>query len=183
MSHIQVPPKWKWLLNESGPKHLLEALRHYGVKEKTGALDNLIILSWAQHLNVLKIFTSDEIPWCGLFLGYCMHMVGRDPPEKFYRANQWTNWGAMCGGGPSLGDVLVFVRDGGGHVGLYVGEGKVKGVNVYWVLGGNQGDAVSIVPIERSRLSSCRRPKYVRAPLNIRRIKIEADGTLSVNES
>jgi uncharacterized protein (TIGR02594 family) len=183
VSHIHIPLKWRWLLNEAGPKHLVEALRHYGVKEKTGALDNLIILSWAQELGVLGVFTKDEIPWCGLFVGYVMHSVGREPPTQFYRAAQWTSWGAMCGGGPQLGDVLVFARPGGAHVGFYVGEGTVRNEKVYWVLGGNQNDQVSIVPIARGRLSSCRRPRYVRAPLNIRRVRIEGDGTLSTNES
>ena len=35
-----------------------------------------------------------------------------------------------------LGDILTFKRNGGGHVGLYVGEDK----DCYHVLGGNQGN-------------------------------------------
>ena len=54
--------------------------------------------------------------------------------------------------GPALGAVVVFWRispnSGKGHVGFYVGEDG----EAYYVLGGNQGDAVSVVRISRDRL-------------------------------
>jgi hypothetical protein len=43
----------------------------------------------------------------------------------------------------ALGDVLAFVRNGGGHVGLYVDEDA----SAYHVLGGNQSDRVSITRV------------------------------------
>jgi hypothetical protein len=55
------------------------------------------------------------------------------------------------------GAVLVFEREGGGHVGFYVGEDSTH----YHVLGGNQGDAVSIVRIARSRSIARRWPRGV----------------------
>jgi hypothetical protein len=45
--------------------------------------------------------------------------------------------------------VLVFERPGGGHVGYYFGEDATA----YHVLGGNQGDAVTIARIARIAVS------------------------------
>ncbi len=61
---------------------------------------------------------------------------------------------------PMLGDVLVFGRKGGGHVGLYVGEGR----DAYHVLGGNQDDTVSIKRIARAGCSGARRCRGGREP-------------------
>lgn len=50
--------------------------------------------------------------------------------------------------------MLVFDRAGGGHVGFYVGEDLTS----YHVLGGNQGDRVSIMRLEKSRCVARRWP-------------------------
>ena len=50
--------------------------------------------------------------------------------------------------------MLVFDRAGGGHVGFYVGEDLTS----YDVLGGNQGDRVSIMRLEKSRCVARRWP-------------------------
>jgi hypothetical protein len=55
------------------------------------------------------------------------------------------------------GAVLVFEREGGGHVGFYVGEDGTS----YHVIGGNQGDAVSVARIAKTRLVASRWPKGV----------------------
>jgi len=52
------------------------------------------------------------------------------------------------------GAVLVFERPGGGHVGFYVGEDATA----YHVLGGNQGDAVTIARIAKDRCIARRWP-------------------------
>jgi cell wall-associated NlpC family hydrolase len=78
-----------------------------------------------------------------------------------------------------LGDVLVFSRDGGGHVGIYVGEDA----KTYRVLGGNQGDKVSIVPILKTRCVGIRRTNWkISQPKNVRKIFLSESGTLSTNE-
>ena len=51
--------------------------------------------------------------------------------------------------------MLVFTRPGGGHVGFYVGEDAAA----YHILGGNQGDAVTIVRIVKSRYIARRWPE------------------------
>lgn len=52
------------------------------------------------------------------------------------------------------GAVLVFGRPGGGHVGFYLGEDAAD----YVVLGGNQGDAVSIARLAKARCIARRWP-------------------------
>ena len=77
------------------------------------------------------------------------------------------------------GDVLVFKRKGGGHVGLYVGHDA----SAFHVLGGNQSDRVSITRLSRNRLVAVRRPAYRAQPANVRPIPLAASGSLSVNEA
>ena len=62
------------------------------------------------------------------------------PPNPLWARN-WTKWGNPREGNACLGDVLVFERETGGHVALYMGEDRTH----YHLLGGNQGDRVSIV--------------------------------------
>jgi cell wall-associated NlpC family hydrolase len=79
-----------------------------------------------------------------------------------------------------LGDVLVFKRQGGGHVGLYVGEDK----DAYHVLGGNQSDSVSITRILKDRLHAARRCTWKTAqPANVRRVFLSGSGAVSQNEA
>ena len=61
---------------------------------------------------------------------------------------------------PQKGDIVVFKRgaDWQGHVGFYVSTTTDQnGVEYYNILGGNQGDAVSIEPYAVSRVVSIRR--------------------------
>ena len=79
----------------------------------------------------------------------------------------------------SLGDVLVFVRRGGGHVGIYVGDDGTH----YHVLGGNQGNAVSIIRIAKARCIAVRRFYRIAPPANVRPIRLAASGPVSTNEA
>ena len=91
----------------------------------------------------------------------------------------WANFGVKAPE-PALGDVLVFSRGSGGHVGLYVGEDATA----FHVLGGNQGDSVSIVRILKNRLLAARRPAWrIAQPGNVRPIHLAGAGQLSLNEA
>lgn len=94
-------------------------------------------------------------------------------------AKSWANFGVKKNkNAAELGDILTFSRDGGGHVGFYVGEDS----ECFHVLGGNQGDAVSIVRISKDRLFSVNAPKYNNKPANVRKIYLTSDGKVSSNE-
>jgi len=135
-----------------GVKVIEIASKLIGTREIVGNKHNPIILNWAKELGLDKVYTNDEIPWCGLFIAYVVFKAGFTPVNNPLWARNWSTFGnkqttAM------LGDVLVFSRDKGGHVGLYVGEDDV----CYHVLGGNQNNQVSITRIKKDRCISINR--------------------------
>lgn len=136
------------------PPWMIEARRHVGVREVVGPQHNPIILGWAQEVGAKALgiqVNDDETPWCGLFMAMLMKRAGLSSPLIAVRAAQWGragNWGRELIA-PRLGCVLVFTREGGGHVGLYVGEDATH----YHVLGGNQSNSVSIARLAKTRLA------------------------------
>lgn len=173
---MKLPSKYLWLAYEGAPRHLVKALELFGTTEVVGPKHNPIILEWAKELGVP--YNSDETPWCGLFVGICIKRANRQPVKELLSARNWVNFGVLSPV-PMLGDILVFTRQGGGHVGFYVGEDDKN----FFVLGGNQGNQVSVVKIIKSRLLEARRPAYNIAPTNIRRIFLKVDGKPSENEA
>lgn len=172
-------PDYAWL-GQIGtlPKILQEALKLYGLAEIKGSRHSDIIMGLAEETDLTNVYTSDEIAWCGLFIAAVVKRAGYAPVA----GPLWAlNWGTFGVKGPvaQLGDILTFVREGGGHVGLYIGEDA----NYYHVLGGNQGDRVSIIRIAKSRLRAIRRPQY-RSPLPAwKPYMLAASGTVSTNEA
>jgi uncharacterized protein (TIGR02594 family) len=171
-----LPLQYRWLNNEPGPKLLKAGLSLYGIKETPGKASNPVIMDWASKLGIS--YAADEVAWCGLFMAYCVHMTGRKPVDQPLWARNWAKWGKPASVA-MLGDVLVFSRETGGHVGIYVGEDPV----CYHVLGGNQGDAVSIVRIDKMRTIAIRRPEYINQPVNVRVVRLSTAGIISNNES
>lgn len=93
-------------------------------------------------------------PWCGGALANWMQQCGITYPKAYYRARAWLGWGDELPE-PVVGCVVVFDRAGGGHVGLVVGRDARGNL---MVLGGNQGDAVSIKPFSPGRVLGYRWP-------------------------
>lgn len=166
--------KYAWLDREPAPKMLRHALDLYGIKETIGEADNPIILEWAKECGI-KGYVKDETPWCGLFMAVVAKRSGKPIPENPLWARNWAQWGQSSP--KELGAVLVFSRNSGGHVGLYVGEDS----ECYHVLGGNQSDSVCITRIRKQRLIGCRAMYKVKPP-NVRAIWLESVGTVSGNE-
>lgn len=170
---------YTWLKDEKSPKILVEAVKHIGTKEIVGKNHNKKILGWAEALGLKSVYTNDEIPWCGLFIAYCCHAQGLDVVKHPLWALNWNKYGNVAQI-PMLGDILTFTRNGGGHVGIYVGEDTT----CYHVLGGNQNNQVNVVRIEKSRLSQARRTAWkIAQPSNVRVVKLETKGEISKNES
>lgn len=169
---------YNFIKKEKSPRILVEACKLIGVREIVGKDNNPVILKWADEVGLRKEYTSDEIPWCGLFIAYVCKLSKIDVVAKPLWARNWNNFGtpervAM------LGDLLVFSRASGGHVGIYIGEDKT----CYHVLGGNQGDKVSIVRIQKVRCIGIRRTKWkIKQPENVRVIQLSASGVVSENE-
>jgi uncharacterized protein (TIGR02594 family) len=158
---------------------IAEGLALYGTREKAGAADNPAILDWARSLG-LRDYTADSIPWCGLFVAYVCQQAGKPVDNQPLWARSWADYGEKSTRA-ALGDILVFSRPGGGgHVGFYVAEDA----GAYHVLGGNQGDAVSIARIAKARCLATRRPPVKTAlPASARPYRLAANGALSSNEA
>lgn len=169
----------KFLEKEPAPKVFRIAYSLIGTKETIGSANNPVIMNWANELGLMKTYSADSIPWCGLFVAYCVSKAGFEVVKNPLWARNWANFGTKQKTA-MLGDVLTFVRDGGGHVGFYVGENKDN----FFVLGGNQGDKVSIVEIAKKRCISINRCNWkIKQPENVRQIFIDLHGEVSVNEA
>jgi uncharacterized protein (TIGR02594 family) len=154
-----------------------EALKLLGTIETPGSGDNPTIMAWAREIGVQKTYTADAVPWCGLFMGVVAHRAGKQIPSTPLWALSWAQFG-VDEGQPRLGDVLVFTRNGGGHVTQYVAEDQTA----FHCLGGNQGDKVCIERIAKARLYRVRRPAYSVMPASARPYVVQPTGNLSENE-
>jgi uncharacterized protein (TIGR02594 family) len=140
------------------PKWLTRARAFVGLKEVPGKATAPLISKW---LVMLKAWwRDDETPWCGVFVAAVMRLEGFDPPPAWYRARAWLDWGSTIRE-PALGCIAIFARGGAGHVGFVVGNDEAGRL---MVLGGNQGNAVSIAPFDRSRVLGYRWPTTNIAP-------------------
>ena len=160
------------------PKVIAEAVRYLGLNEIKGPVNNSVIMSWAKELGLEKIYTSDEVAWCGLFVSKVVSKAGFEVVKNPLWALNWKNFGTLQKIA-MLGDVLVFKRQGRGHVGFYVAEDNT----CYHVLGGNQSDSVSITRIQKSRCVGIRRCNWkVSQPKEVKQYFVEANGIISTNE-
>lgn len=129
-----------------------EGKKYLGMREVPGSPTAPAISRWLSELKAW--WNDDETPWCGTAVAAWMTASGIKPPKEWYRARAWASWGSPLME-PVAGAVVVFERTGGGHVGIVTGvdqQGRLM------VLGGNQGNAVSIAPFDRSRVVAYRWP-------------------------
>ncbi len=174
----ELPQKYIDLKKLEAPKLVVVALRDYGLKETPGPGDNPTIMQWAKKLGI-KDYIHDAIAWCGLTMAHWWHDAEKPVINEPLWALNWAKAGQKADR-PSLGDTLVFKRDGGGHVALYVGEDD----DCYHILGGNQSDMVNITRRQKSTLVAARRPIWkIAQPEEVRPIKRSATGAVSTNEA
>lgn len=134
------------------------ANRHLGVTEFQGERHNPVIVNWLVKLGAW--WRDDETPWCGVFVAAVLREAGVQPAAAWYRAKAWLSWGSALAA-PALGCVVVFEREGGGHVGFLVG--RTPG-GLLLVLGGNQGNQVNVRAFEKHRVVGYRWPAGEPAP-------------------
>lgn len=175
---FNVPAQYAWLNSLELPKTIFEGLKLLGTHETPGSANNAAIMGWADEVGLKRVYTADAVPWCGLFAAVVAKRAGKEVPKDPLWALNWGNFGVKVLQ-PGLGDVLTFLREGGGHVGFYIGEDH----EAYHVLGGNQGDNVTITRILKKRLRAARRPAYNVQPASVRPYILGATGSLSKNEA
>ena len=124
-----------------------------GVKEIKGAKKNEPRI--LEYLKTVGKFLTDETAWCSAFANWVMAQSGYNGTHKA-NARSWLNWGYPIPT-PTYGCIVIFKRGKSswqGHVAFYV---ESEGTNLK-VLGGNQGDAVSVKPYPKSRVLGYRWP-------------------------
>jgi len=129
---------------------------YLGLKEYPGARHNETVVGFAKAVGHGWV-KDDETPWCASFVGAVLAQVGLQHTGKL-NARSYLTWGESVSlADAQLGDILVFWRGSPGaatgHVGFYAGQDE-RGL---LVLGGNQGNKVSIAPYPVSRLLAVRR--------------------------
>tara|TARA_R110000868_G_scaffold307378_2_gene568845 strand:- start:6841 stop:7539 length:699 start_codon:yes stop_codon:yes gene_type:complete len=133
--------------------------------------DNAKLRVWLKSDNK-TLGDPKALPWCGDYVETAIRNslpnepfpgdLGRNP----YWAQNWKHLGKAVL--PCYGAIMVFVRDGGGHVGFAVGEDSTS----WYVLGGNQGNTVSITRISKKRMIACRWPDtYPHQPKKLPRME------------
>lgn len=93
---------------------------------------------------------------CAAFAGAMLERVGIRS-TRFEGAKSYLEWGNPIGNAV-YGCIVVFTREGGGHVGFVVGKTKEGEL---LVLGGNQSDAVNVRTFTPARVSGYRWPKGI----------------------
>lgn len=139
------------------------AQRFVGVKEVPGKTDNAMVVGMLRLDEAWP--ASDEVPWCSAFVNFVAWLL-RLPRSKALSARSWLRVGVPVSlSEAQVGfDVVVLKRGSGkqpgpevvdapGHVGFYAG---VEGPDVI-LLGGNQGDEVSLARYPMGRVLGVRR--------------------------
>lgn len=134
---------------------IVEARKHIGTREIPGAKHEPKIIQWFKAIKA-SWFDADEIPWCSAYVGGCLEVSGVRS-SRSAAAKSYLSWG-MPLSVPVYGCIVVFSREGGGHVGFVVGKDSKDRL---MVLGGNQHDMVSISPFDRQRAVGYRWPAAV----------------------
>lgn len=139
-------------IEEFQPPWLAVAKRELGQAEIPGPRDNPRIVEY--HAATALKASDDETPWCSAFCNWVMLAAGQRGTGKA-DARSWLQWGVATTT-PAYGCVVVLKRGTGwqGHVGFFVGrrDGLVR------ILGGNQGNSVSVACFPESSVLGYRWP-------------------------
>lgn len=165
------------------PVWISVARKYVGLKEVQGPQNNPKIGEW---LAKLKLgWRDDATPWCGTFLGGVLIESGLESKVVAgpAGAQSWLKLPVKLDK-PAYGCVVVFWRgkptSGLGHVGFVVGKDQAGHL---MVLGGNQGDMVSIKPFGLDRVKGYRWPGTYPNEERFRLPVLTSDGRLSQNEA
>ncbi len=140
------------------PLWLGEARKHLGVREIPGVNHHPLIVQMWKTIKRGGI-KDDETPWCAAFVGFCLENVGI-VSSRFESARSYLSWGQAIDR-PVHGCIVVLGRAGGGHVAFLAGVNRDQDL---LLLGGNQGNAVSIASFPRARALGYRWPLAVPLP-------------------
>jgi uncharacterized protein (TIGR02594 family) len=136
------------------PAWLARAWAELGQREVQGAADNARIRGFFRDVGQ-PASLHDEVAWCAAFVGACLERSGIASTRSLM-ARSYARWGSALEEG-RFGAVAVLSRGSdptAGHVGFLIGETAGH----LMLLGGNQGDAVSVAAFPKTRLLGLRWP-------------------------
>jgi len=160
------------------PPWLAAAWAEFGVREIPGNADAPEILRYFREAGDPSVET-EATPWCAAFLGAMLKRAGLAGTGSLL-ARSYLDWGDVLDA-PRLGAVAVLSRGddpNAGHVGFCLGEAAGK----LYLLGGNQGDAVTVAAFDKARLLGLRWPKETPAPAVVDDLGIFANALAHVLE-
>lgn len=150
-------------VNISTPPWLATAISNIGIAEGPGdKIDNPVVLAMAKVCggNIAKTYVHDSIPWCKMFVEYCLAKNGLHGNDTL-----WALDSAKIGtklNGAAFGAIACKKRVGGGHTFIIAGKdknGKLVGI------GGNQKDRVSRATFNLSEIVSFNWPNGYPLPV------------------
>lgn len=154
---VPVPEKSADEPAKGDPEWLKLARADLGLKEIAGPAANPEIMRAWRYCDYDPP-DGDETAWCSAKMCEWTERSGL-PSTRAPNARSWQKWGAELKT-PKLGCIVVFWRGSPtgwqGHVALYIGPGTKPGT--IKVLGGNQGNSVSITDYSEAQVLSYRWP-------------------------
>lgn len=143
---ISLPPPWfKIAMAEIGVREV-KGNKH---NPRIGQYHSATIGAGVKHL-------ADETPWCSSFVNWCMTRCSYNGTRS-KRARSWLEWGEELEQ-PRRGCIVVLSRGpaalGLGHVGFF----DERLGDLVRLLGGNQGNRVSVAGYAADRILSYRWP-------------------------
>jgi len=137
------------------PPWLDAAWAEFGVREIPGKEDAPEILRYFRDAGDTSVET-EATPWCAAFLGAMLKRAGYAGTGSLL-ARSYLDWGERLDS-PRFGAVAVLSRGddpNAGHVGFVLSDTNGK----LYLLGGNQGDAVTVASFDKARVLGLRWPK------------------------
>lgn len=147
------------------PPWLVEALSLVGTSERVGRSNksNPVVVAMFGDCGHAGVKNSISTPWCAAFVGSVLKRATL-PNTGSLRAKSYIRYGEHVhdewdeSAEHKRGDIVVLTRGAKsspyGHVGFYVGETATR----VKILGGNQGDAVSVESFPKDRVVAVVRP-------------------------
>jgi uncharacterized protein (TIGR02594 family) len=169
-SHWFKPVPEEEMAKTVDPPWLTTALEEYkkGIKELPDPNENPSIVEYLKTATPNPLwYGNDETDWCSAFVNWCFAQNGIKGTDSL-AAKSWLGFGDGIAI-PRRGCVVVFDRPpepAHGHVAFYIGEAPGNHGGSIAVLGGNQGNAISIATYPRKRLRAFRWPSKEAYPDN-----------------
>jgi len=137
----------------SAPQWVKIAYGELGVRETPGPKSTPRVDSYLKTVGLSR----DDTPWCAAFVQWSLSKAGL-PGTGAANARSYLNWGRDCK--PKVGAVCVLARGNSswqGHVGFVISFTT----DTVTLLGGNQGDKVSVQVFPRAKVLGFRWPRSV----------------------